>query len=74
MKKLVSLLLALIMVLSLAACGAKAPATDAPATEAPTAEETDAAKGCGSAVGFGVCLAAILPAAALCIGKKRKRD
>ncbi len=52
----------------------EAPATDAPATEAPTAEETDAAKGCGSAVGFGVCLAAILPAAALCIGKKRKRD
>jgi hypothetical protein len=52
----------------------EAPATDAPAAEAPTAEETDAAKGCGSAVGFGVCLAAILPAAALCIGKKRKRD
>ncbi len=45
MKKMLSLLLALVMVLSLAACGAsdtpatEAPKTDAPATEAPKAEE-----------------------------------
>lgn len=52
------------------------PATEAPATEASTAEATDGTegKGCGSAVGFGVGLAAILPAAVLCLGKKRKRD
>ncbi|MBO5511808.1 MAG: hypothetical protein J6B24_08760, partial [Clostridia bacterium] len=52
------------------------PATQAPATEAATAEVTDGteSKGCGSAIGAGVCLAAILPAAALCLGKKRKRD
>ena len=52
------------------------PATQAPATEAATAEATDGteSKGCGSAVGAGVCLAAILPAAVLCLGKKRKRD
>ena len=42
MKKLIALLLALVMVLSLAACGGsepaatEAPATEAPATEAPT--------------------------------------
>ena len=35
MKKLIAMLLALVMVLSLAACGASAPA----ATEAPKAEE-----------------------------------
>ena len=40
MKKFLALLLALTMVLSLAACGAKTPeATDAPATEAPQATE-----------------------------------
>ena len=45
MKKMLSLLLALVMVLSLAACGAsdtpatEAPKTDAPATEAPKAED-----------------------------------
>ena len=50
MKKAFALLLALVMVLSLAACGASeapateapkadAPATEAPATEAPVAEE-----------------------------------
>ena len=39
MKKLIALLLALVMVLSLAACGAsEAPATEAPATEAPAAD------------------------------------
>ena len=44
MKKLIALLLALAMVLSLAACGAKeepkaeAPAADAPAAEAPVEE------------------------------------
>ena len=39
MKKLIALLLALAMVLSLAACGAsEAPATEAPAAEAPAAE------------------------------------
>ena len=39
MKKLFALLLALAMVLSLAACGAKAPAAEAPAADAPAAEE-----------------------------------
>ena len=39
MKKLIAMLLALVMVLSLAACGAsEAPATEAPATEAPAVE------------------------------------
>lgn len=40
MKKLIAMLLAVVMVLSLAACGSSAPA----ATEAPTAEATEAAK------------------------------
>ena len=46
MKKLISLLLVLVLALSLAACGAKAPATDAPAADAPAAEApaADAAK------------------------------
>ena len=39
MKKIIALLLALVMVLGLAACGAK---TEAPATTAPTAEGTEA--------------------------------
>ena len=39
MKKMIALLLALVMVLGLAACGgSQAPATEAPATEAPKAE------------------------------------
>ena len=38
MKKLISLLLVLAMALSLAACGAKAPAAEAPAADAPAAE------------------------------------
>ena len=39
MKKILALLLALVMVLSLAACGgSKAPATDAPAADAPAAD------------------------------------
>ena len=38
MKKLIALLLALVMVLGLAACGAKTPAADTPATDAPVAE------------------------------------
>ena len=39
MKKLIAMLLALVMVLSLAACGAKAPAeTEAPAADAPAAD------------------------------------
>ena len=39
MKKLISVILALVMVLSLAACGgSKAPETTAPATEAPATE------------------------------------
>ena len=52
------------------------PVTDAPATEAPTAAETadTAGKGCGSALGLGMCLAVLLPAAVLCRGGKRKRD
>jgi len=51
MKKIISLLLALVMVLSLAACGAKAeapaaeaPKADAPAAEAPKAEAPAAAE------------------------------
>ncbi len=44
MKKIISLLLAAVMILGLAACGAKeeAPATTAANTEAPAAEATDA--------------------------------
>ena len=38
MKKVFALILALIMVLSLAACGAKAPAAEAPKADAPAAE------------------------------------
>jgi predicted small lipoprotein YifL len=38
MKKLIALLLALVMVLGLVACGNKAPATDAPAADAPAAD------------------------------------
>ena len=38
MKKIIALLLVLAMVLSLAACGAKAPAADAPAADAPAAD------------------------------------
>jgi predicted small lipoprotein YifL len=56
MKKLFAMILALVMVLSLAACGGssapaatEAPATEAPATQAP-ATEPAAKKGCGSAV------------------------
>ena len=58
MKKLIALLLALVMVLSLAACGGKteAPAADAPAADAPAAEPvevdelSDTVRGAG---GFG---------------------
>ena len=39
MKKLIAMLLALVMVLSLAACGASAPATEAPKAEEPKVEE-----------------------------------
>ena len=43
MKKFLAMLLALTMVLSLAACGAKAPeATEAPKTEEPTVAPTEA--------------------------------
>ena len=48
MKKILAMLLALVMVLSLAACGGteakptEAPATEAPATEAPAADATEA--------------------------------
>ena len=38
MKKLIALLLALVMVIGLVACGEKAPAADAPAADAPAAE------------------------------------
>ena len=46
MKKIIALILAMVLVLSLAACGAKeeAPATEAPAAEAPAAAETEAAR------------------------------
>ena len=46
MKKIIALLLALVMVLSLAACGASEPAaTEAPKTDAPAAATPDAAMG-----------------------------
>ena len=47
MKKLIAMLLALAMVLSLAACGASEPAADAPAADAPKADApaADGAKG-----------------------------
>ena len=38
MKKILALLLALVMIVSLVACGAKAPAADAPAADAPAAD------------------------------------
>ena len=75
--------------LSLAACGDDSGNSDATATETTvvtsddatteettTAEETTdtAGKGCGSTLGLGVCLAALLPAVAFCFGSKRKRD
>ena len=46
MKKILALILAMVLVLSLGACGAKeeAPATEAPAAEAPAAAETEAAR------------------------------
>ena len=45
MKKMLALLLALVMVLSLAACGAKEEAkAEAPAAEAPAAEAAPAAE------------------------------
>ena len=44
MKKLIAMLLAMVMVLGLVACGGNtAPATEAPATEAPATEDTAAA-------------------------------
>lgn len=60
MKKLIAMLLALVMVLSLAACGAKteAPATEAPkadepaATEAPAAPETPAVEEVTVRIGY----------------------
>ena len=75
MKKILALLLALVMVMSLAACGSseapateapEAPATDAPATEAPT---TEAEGGCGSVIGFSVI--AVLAAAAAAVALKK---
>ena len=42
MKKLLAMLLALIMVLSMAACGAKAPEAEAPVEEAPAADAPEA--------------------------------
>ena len=46
MKKILALILAMVLVLSLAACGAQeeAPTTEAPAAEAPAAAETEAAR------------------------------
>ena len=38
MKKIISLLLVLVMMLGLVACGAKAPVADAPAADAPAAD------------------------------------
>ena len=42
MKKLIALLLALVMVIGLVACGAKAPEAEAPVADAPAAPEADA--------------------------------
>ena len=42
MKKLIALLLALVMVIGLVACGAKAPEAEAPKADAPAAPEADA--------------------------------
>ena len=75
MKKIISLLLVLVMMLGLVACGAskpaetEAPATEAPATEAP-ATETEAEGGCGSVIGFAsvaVLAAAAAAVALLCL-------
>ena len=63
------LILALMMVLSLVACGAKndAPAADTPAADAPAADAADApaeSGGCGSFIGGGaVVIMALLGAA-----------
>ena len=46
-----------------------APATEAPATEAET--EAPAKKGCGSVVGAGAAVMAIITLGALVIGKKK---
>ena len=52
MKKLIALLLALAMVLSLAACGAsEAPAAEAPKADAPAAEAPAEKKAEGSVTG-----------------------
>ncbi len=45
MKKIISLLLVLVMVLGLVACGAKAPEAEAPKADAPAADNTPAAEG-----------------------------
>ena len=75
MKKLIAMLLALVMVLGLVACGGntapaatEAPKAEAPATEAPT--ETDAPKGgCKSSV-MGVASLLVAMAAAVAMKKK----
>ena len=73
MKKILAMLLALVMVLSLAACGGeKAP--EAPKAEEPKAEEPAATepakKGCGSVIGFSAV--AIMAAAAAAVALKKK--
>ena len=78
MKKIISLLLVLAMVMALAACGAakpaetQAPETEAPVVEAPATEapETEAPKeGCGSTVAF-AAVALMTAAAAFTVKKK----
>ena len=70
MKKLIALLLALVMVFALVACGGSDTSTDAPAEDTTVETLTEPAKGgCGSAVTFG--LAAILVSAAAWVIRKK---
>ena len=70
MKRILSALLCMIMLLSMAACGAKAPApTEAPATEAPTSPETG-----DSSAAFAVAAVAVIAVAAVSAVLLRKRE
>ena len=85
MKKLIAMLLALVMVFGLVACGAKteapAAAPEAPKAEAPAAADAPATEvpaetegkegGCKSSVAAG---AAVLTAAAAAVALKKKED
>ena len=52
MKKIIALMLALVMVLSMAACGAKAPEAEAPEADAPEAPESEAPEASNFKAGF----------------------